>query len=146
MGCDIHICVEVLVNEKWEFFGYASMNRSYAMFTRIAGVRKEVTDFRGENIEPISLPRGIPDDISPLTKGHVDDWDYDGHSHTWLSSDEFRELDKWRKARWPAEYHDGMLEGLWFFGDYLESWEPKAQVLSSGSPVKDYRLVIWFDN
>lgn len=146
MGCDIHICVEVqLANGRWEFFGYTSMNRSYSMFTKIAGVRAGLTASRGYEIEPIALPRGIPDDISPLTKAYVQDWDCDGHSHTWLSSDEFRELDRWRKERWPNPYYDSMLEGFWFFGNHLEDWRP-SRPAEAESPIQDYRLVIWFDN
>ena len=79
MGCDIHLHQEVKINGIWYHYRHRSVDRSYKLFTLMAGVRNS-----GE-LEPVSPPKGLPEDITFLTRY---DWevneDQDGHSLSWL--------------------------------------------------------------
>lgn len=114
MGCDIHMEVEYLdkIEGTWqraekliankyhdpgdpssrsmireEWYG----DRSYDLFAMLANVRNG-RGFAGIPtgipIEPISQPRGIPEDCSDETQAFVDYWGEDGHSHSYLSLQE----------------------------------------------------------
>ena len=88
MGCDIHLILEKKIGANWVgvslFNGFHTRNyphtvypiavdRSYARFSALAGVRGDGPP-----------PRGVPDDISVLAKSIVDEYGNDGHSHSWL--------------------------------------------------------------
>lgn len=112
MGADIHVCVEQMVDGVgWEraespvpnrWYGFSDSDeepefvyddwfssRNYSLFAMLADVRNGYgfagVDI-GDQVEPISKPRGIPDDASASTKKEVDWWGCDGHSHTWFSA------------------------------------------------------------
>lgn len=76
MGCDIHGEFQTYNQDLKSWIGVPTnyeFNRHYVLFAMLADVRNEW------NIEPISLPRGIPPDID------INDHDpafY--HSHSWL--------------------------------------------------------------
>jgi len=42
----------------------------------------------GDGFEPITEPRGIPDDAAPLFLAECRSWDCDGHSHGWITLQE----------------------------------------------------------
>jgi hypothetical protein len=70
--------------------------RNYRLFGFLADVRNG-SGFggidTGDAVKPIAMPRGVPDDASPEYKEIVDEWDSDGHSHSWLTLKELREAD-----------------------------------------------------
>lgn len=97
MGCDIHSHVEILKDGKWV---NASLyvkgdkelervdpvrDRWYALFAQMAGVRLYTGD-----IQPVSLPRGLPSDVSEETKKDSKEWGEDGHSHSYLFLEEMQ--------------------------------------------------------
>lgn len=136
MGCDIHAHIELKVNGKWEHYSCPLLKRWYALFARIANVRND------GSIEPISLPRGLPDDLNIVTKLEADSWKGDGHHYTWLNKDELNELIKWAEDRmgndgWSFQHEQmGYLNGNDFL-QYAES-HPKE--------FEDVRFICWFDN
>lgn len=111
MGCDIHVHIEFKDHEggwfnvmphvynqyynpndpdsthepEWRTCNVGE-NRDYDLFTEIAGVR----DYTGENEHP--EPRGAPEDMHPVTKADCERWGCDGHSHSYLTFAELREL------------------------------------------------------
>jgi hypothetical protein len=103
MGCDIHMCLEYKtfkgewrncnLYEKDRYEGGYSMvsftrHRSYDLFAALCGVRNAY------DVEPISQPKGLPDDISDDTKGYlVGYWGDGGHSHSWNTLRELIEYD-----------------------------------------------------
>lgn len=94
MGCDIHFIIEQKVNDKW--VGVLSTDalvyrnrplgsvRNYEFFTKLASVRKE-----DNNKEVTPQPKGVPDDISDLSKMVIKSLEGDGHSHSWATAKEF---------------------------------------------------------
>lgn len=102
MGCDIHNYVEVKVNGKWKPIykpvkhkeyswtedAYAYNNRNYDLFAILANVRNGrgfAGCKTGDGFVPISMPKGLPDDISYEVKEQAESWDGDGHSHSFLT-------------------------------------------------------------
>lgn len=105
MGCDIHICLERKVNidgvdrwvnidphtwcehesklEKNDVYG----DRNYELFAAIANVRS-----RAEN--PHTEPKGMPKDCHKITKDCADEWGVDGHSHSYLTLSELKEINR----------------------------------------------------
>jgi hypothetical protein len=103
MGCDIHILTEKqLPNGTWEsldnsevqdegtddeYFDVThriSTDRNYALFGLMsAGVRCEF-DFSFVSKDK------FPDDASQLAKDYNEQWDCDGHSHSWLTLNEIK--------------------------------------------------------
>lgn len=115
MGCDIHMYAEKKIGDTWypftppehnkwyeedeedqPFNRQSALNhddvawdgRNYRIFAMLAGVRNGIgfaSVKTGEPITPISKPRGLPEDVSAEVKQESDDWDIDGHSHSWLT-------------------------------------------------------------
>lgn len=105
MGCDIHLYLEKkkIVNGKEEWincdrfvfneyydpadedgeteFNHKSIynGRNYSMFAILADVRND------GKIKPIAQPRGLPADCHKITKREAEEWDLDGHSHSYLT-------------------------------------------------------------
>src|SRR5689334_7537807 len=96
MGCDIHTYREKFIDGKWvtadpweadeyedvdgrkavPYKKAAFHDRNYNLFGLLAGVRNEL---------PQSLaPRGMPWDASEEVRKACEDWDSDGHSHSYL--------------------------------------------------------------
>ena len=144
MGCDIHMVVELRVGSKWigvngmhhvtthkrreDDLGFAipiASTRNYQRFARLAGVR-------GDGPEP----KGLPEDISDLTRLEVEGWDGDGHSHSWLPLKEaariWLETDRYDNEVDPESY-EAKFPASHFFG-------------VDDSRADDYRVVFWFDN
>lgn len=120
MGCDIHLFVEKRTDEKWECLneivddeGTLSTpyekeiyrERNYSLFALLADVRNSA------GVKPISEPRGLPEDVSEIVKKISDQWNGDGHSHSYytlkelldFSSDSMvREKGFMPKERWIA--------------------------------------------
>jgi hypothetical protein len=148
MGCDIHLFTEVKINSKWYCHAVCEVQRDYDLFYKMAGVRG-----RDNDTVPISLPKGLPDDISDVTKAYADYWDGDGHSYSWLNSNEILELEKWveceieerrNKSREPLPYDYPEKRWGYLFGnpwgDFINSerFDPEN--------IEDIRFVFWFDN
>ena len=89
MGCDIHSFAEVKCKNKWvQIEGLEPFDwRSYSMFAFLAGVRNY------DHCEPISEPRGIPEDISDNIKEMDIDNDWNLHSSSYLTLKELLDFD-----------------------------------------------------
>lgn len=62
-------------------------DRSYYVFSILADVRN------ARGFVPISEPKGLPDDVSPLVKRSSDSWGCDAHSHSYLTLKEIMDYD-----------------------------------------------------
>lgn len=129
MGCDIHCYVEKLGDDgiwrsvdpvgndprwmrpgqlQWDF------DRNYCSFAVMAGVRNS------HDMEPISEPRGLPSDVSPLVKAESDGFDVDGHSHSWLMLAELLAFDFDKGAK-----KVGVVD-MAEFKEYLKNGRPRS--------------------
>jgi len=139
MGCDIHAFLEMKVDGKWLQYAPIDMQRNYALFSKMAGVRGHV--------EPIDTPRGLPKNVSEVVQLHRDRWGRDGHSDSWLSAKEISELAEWADMN---SIRIGYFEdkfctfSMYFFGNTIESWIKYRSEYPAF--VEDIRLVFWFDN
>jgi hypothetical protein len=145
MGADIHAHVEIKVDGEWHYYGQLMIDRDYALFAKMAGVRNTYN-----KIQPMFPLRGLPEDISFLTSLHRQDWGVDGHSDSWISSDEYQELSKWYR-----EEYEGRITSI--HGIQRESW-PVLYLFGNSFRyfkkfkedypdfVEDFRVVFWFDN
>jgi len=145
MGCDIHLHIELKVSGKWEHYAAPSVDRWYKLFGLLAGVRDNA-------IKPISPPKGLPKDISVLTKLEREDMGRDGHTDSWLNANEIlilsETLNDW-----------GEKDNVGFLGYDLEqkilrtylfrnsfAGHVKYEDCSLPDGVEDVRFVFWFDN
>lgn len=104
MGCDIHFYVEKKDGDKWvsadkwtpsRWDGSLEVkhedsfydDRNYILFSVLADVR----NFRDTRINPISEPRGVPDDATQEVRDAV--FFYGDHSHSWLLVSEIEAYD-----------------------------------------------------
>jgi hypothetical protein len=115
MGCDIHSVAEVKVGESkygeefWEKAkcqfnsGYDNKavdepiyQRNYDLFAILADVRNGCGFAgvkTGSGFEPITNPRGIPEDACTVIKAMCWDYGSDGHSHSHITLKELLEYD-----------------------------------------------------
>lgn len=128
MGCDIHAHVEIKYKGKWEHYSVANIDRWYKLFGVMAGVRGDGPS--------IIAPRGIPEDVSVVTKLEIERWDGDAHTHSWFGKEELSELEKW--ARTQKQSLEGDILNCYVFGDGIFGEQMEG--------VEDVRLVFWFDN
>lgn len=135
MGCDIHAHSELKINGKWHHMSELDIDRNYMLFTKMAGVRNYDAEI------PISEARGIPKDVSELTKFLCDDYGSDGHSHSWLSSKEIKELIIWAEKELKWDAFDSSNQFGYLCGNGYDDWKP-----GDIKGLEDFRFVFWFDN
>ncbi len=124
MGCDIHGTVEKKVGEKWVMVNRLydeAIERNYARFAALAGVR-------GEGPKP----KGLPQDMADSTRIYVEEWEGDGHSHSWLIIEEAAKI--WMESDWGKD-------------DFARSY-PVVHYFNIEREIHpgEYRVVFWFDN
>jgi hypothetical protein len=146
MGCDIHLHIEVKLNGKWEHYAAPSVNRYYVMFERMAGVRGDITN-------AISIPKGLPEDVTTITRYDADRMGSDGHSHSWLGVDELMKLEDWLKTElrlYNGIYSHPDLEHeilhCYFFGNSFTGIKRYPTDYRGMPEIENVRFVFWFDN
>jgi len=128
MGCDIHAAVEKKVGDHWVMidrleYPQKAVERNYKRFSALAGVRGTGPD-----------PKGLPEDISESAKLFVEEWEGDGHSHSFL------ELTEAAKIFLATDFdRDGDFKNKYPLSYFFDIDDEKVQV-------GHYRLVFWFDN
>ena len=150
MGCDIHLHVEIKVkgNNEWQHYNQPHCDRYYPLFAKMANVRNYE---QYGPIEPISQPKGFPEDASLTTKFCYDYQYGDAHSASWLNLDEIKELSKWfnKELKKSDDYHGFESNNRfgYLFGNPFEGFNPPVKP-SAGYPedLQDVRFVFWFDN
>jgi hypothetical protein len=138
MGCDIHCFAEVKINGRWEHYGEIRIFRNYALFSQMADC--------GRGVErPISNNKGLPNDITFLTKYHRERWGGDGHSDSWFSPREVGRLFAWAEDDFAENFWRFELEQTGFlFGSGWADFEKYSEDRPAG--LEDFRWVFWFDS
>lgn len=103
-----------------EYYG----DRNYYIFGILADVRND------GGVEPIDYPKGIPDDASYGYLYKCEQWDSDGHSHSYFTLDELLNVD------W-SEYEPG------YISDFMETLEKMKEI--DEDPL-NVRCCFFFDN
>lgn len=160
MGCDIHLFIEHKDKQynHWEGFGgKINPGRNYDIFTRLCGVR----NYQKE--EPITFPRGLPEDISwrandentlfiddscadndgHCSKKQADEWVKQGYSKR-VSEHRITHPD-WHSHSWATAEE---LEKALTNSNYVDSeWTAVLIVLKHFESLgEEARIVFWFDN
>ena len=154
MGCDIHCNLEHRRNtesdwydidlyKKNKYFGeddepeYWKVSlynrRSYFLFGLLAGVRNY-------EVEPISQPRGIPDDVSESIKECYNKWGNDAHTPSWYTLYELKKAQNTLDEQVLQELIDAIELR------YIQSENYGYKKTLTEDEEKRIRLVFWFDN
>ncbi len=137
MGCDIHVCLEILIDNKWVMtanlpHGVRLKERDYNVFAALANVRNY-------NKIPFLEPRGFPEDAADSTKYLYEQWGNDAHTPSFLSV-------------------EAAMTCLLTHGYFVPNTERKVVALEQaadyfldldldpGDDIAEYRIVFWFDN
>lgn len=142
MGCDIHLFTEVKLAGKWHTYSTPDIDRWYALFEKMAGVR-------GDESNAIAPPRGLPADISAVAAWEADNWSLDGHSHSWLNAAEIAELCEWAEAQRKLHHPEGWRSWEMDSVGYLcgNGWSSFHKYPEHREPgLEDIRWIFWFDN
>ena len=144
MSCDIHAHAEVKINGRWHHWNHPRINRDYALFGTMAGVR-----YPERQKYPV---RGLPRNATAITKFDYKHWGRDAHSVSWLKAKEVNELIKWYQDTYQKsfEYEElGYIFGnVWDFQTYptketMDGCRPAYEGMPEG--LEDARLIFWFD-
>lgn len=146
MGCDIHTHIEIRYKGKWEHYACPSIDRNYALFGAMAGVRG--------GGPAIVEPKGVPKDMSIITRLSWERWGTDAHTASWFNEEEIDQLSAWLRKQ--AQKSDklyltcdlefGILKGTYMFGNSLTAFKhyDGYEYLPEGCDA--VRLIFWFDN
>lgn len=132
--------------------------RSYSLFSLLADVRNDGT------IEPISEPKGLPDDLSPEIQKLSDEWGIDGHSHSYFTLGDLLDVD-WTGSMgskcvtddlgWYRKWYSEFIVSdnknsltlnnckALLAGSFMDTIEDLKEI---GKPPENIRIVFWFDN
>lgn len=140
MGCDIHVHVEVRVDDEWLHYSNPIVDRDYELFAYMGGARSD-----GFGFTPISDGRPLPADMSAVTAACYAHEKSDAHTEGFLCGKEIADVEKWcwerrdgkytRRHFAPFGYICG--NGVGMTGDRGSSYP---------SEFDDVRLIFWFDN
>lgn len=144
MGCDIHAHFEIMLNGTWHHYSKPNLERNYLLFSKMAGVRNS----EHRPIVPICQPKGLPNDMSVITRFEAVEMGPDGHSHSWFNAEEIKEI---------IEFHVEIAKG-WCATDAMVEHDQWKYLCGGGwksfkkyrgsypASIQDIRLVFWFDN
>jgi len=136
MGCDIHVHIECKIAGQWHHVNAPNIRRNYNLFALMAGVRAGK-----DSPKPMAKPRGVPDDMSVITRIDYERMDTDGHTHSWLTGDELERVIRWHEE---DEGRDAIHVRLRQWGFLFEGSFSAEE--HAGHGVEDVRVVFWFDN
>lgn len=139
MGCDIHGHFELKIKDRWIYYAPANFDRNYSMFAKLAGVRD-----CGAEPDKIDDPRGLPTDITEMTRIHAQRWEGDAHSHSWVNSQEYAKVMNAIRAEISDVRLERRLDRVWLFGNSFYDFHQYRE--SFPEFVEDFRMVFWFDN
>lgn len=144
--CEIHYVIEQEHNGEWVgVFGtdnrltypncdsnrplpvFVFKNRDYKFFAELAGVRG-----------PGPEPRGLPEDLSSMSRMYTDSWGPDGHSHSYLPLRDF-------VTKWLIANNESITP---IVKEKLKGNDPVLEVVKKLGirQIDKYRVVFWFDS
>lgn len=141
IGCDIHVHIEVKMEGEWRHYSNPHVERNYRLFSLMADVRNY------KDLEPISQPKGLPSDVTYLTRVDHEHWGVDVHDESYLTIGELIEL----KYRWKKLNHKNPMNEFleivfhtYVFSRGITGWYEYPS--DNHMDIEDLRIVFWFDN
>jgi hypothetical protein len=122
IGCDIHVYLELMFEEKWLYIGELQSKRQYDVFGRLAGVRSDEAPF-------VKIIERLPENASEGVKEQFSDWEGDAHSLSVITMEEL----------------EGFVQKFKEKSFFVKKWLKVCQQ-SIGAGAEDARVIIWFDN
>jgi len=149
MGCDIHLHTEIKLDGVWHHYNAPHIRRMYALFSLMANVRNVHLDNK-DYIVPISLPKGLPEDLSVITQLSYNRWELDAHNMSWFNAEEIFLLEEWMAKNAPSFVREFDNWGFLFGNDWggFHSWDRTDYDGYYEYPpeIEDIRFIFWFDN
>lgn len=146
MGTDIHCHLErrAAAGQPWERVADAAVvsDRNYNLFAIMADVRNGrgfAGVKTGDGFEPISSPRGLPEDCTSGVREDADGWGIDGHSHSWLTVADIMAYD-WSQATTLTGVVDIPQLARWKLMGSPDSWS--GSISGPGIGIVDQRLAV----
>jgi hypothetical protein len=144
MGCDIHVHIEVRIDGVWEHYAHPSVSRNYVLFAKMAGVRNYQ-----KKIAPISKPKGVPSNMTKITRLDLEAWDTDAHSVSWFDLQDIMKLEEWLKEQdWGGVLKNDLEYGVlrtYLFGNSFSGLVKYPEDIRIPG-LEDARFIFWFDN
>lgn len=140
MATDIHTHIEVKLEGRDEWLHYAApaVQRNYTLFGLMSNIGRDL------DVRPIVPPRGLPADLSEITRAcwEADSRSFRPHGMSWLGVKDLRIL----RARYSdalGTRFDGLRDDLehGIFRTYLDG----SALTDIRAPFADLRVVFWFD-
>lgn len=142
MGTDMHLVVEIKVEDRWELYTYTQPSRYYDAFNKLAGVR-------GEPQGGVLGKPGLPTDMSVSAKiisEHVHNQTSVRKDRTLDSDDICKFYEWWDRRNSPRLYDFSHLERwlhTYLFGNGFNFKDfPRHEIVDG---VTDVRWVLFFD-
>jgi len=128
MGTDCEVHIEIKIEGVWHHYRHIEqLPRLYSFFGLMAGVRGYPT---------LVKPKGVPEDMTVVTKSNYDEFGYDDHTHSWLSSKEIIDVGEQQKEKLEAFF------GLLFGSDWEDFYTHRSMYPDF---LEDFRFIFWFN-
>lgn len=131
MGCDIHMMVERKKKNRKTWVHETGMEyrpRNYDLFALLAGVRSY------DGTQAVFPEAGVAPDASARFKEHCDKYGSDGHSHSFLSCQQYKSVLESYRIKHPSAYP---------LTEYLDALYQMEDIISEGHQA---RVCFFFDN
>ena len=136
MGASIHMHIELKSGDTWHHYSAPHIFRNTVFFDLVSGMY--------ERIKPVTSPRGLPQDITFVTKFCYDQdrSGYHLHHEGWLGADEIVKLQRCMIQEYESRGLDRMDADLDdnFFHTYING---NSVIQHQGWD--DVRFIFWFD-
>ena len=131
MGTDIHTHIEVKIKgrEEWLHYSAPEVQRNYTIFGLMSDIGRDL------GVRPIVPPRGLPADLSVITRAcwEADSKHFWPHGASWLGVKDLRVLRNRLKGILGPDFD-------WLKHDLL-----RFALTDVRAPFADLRIVFWFD-
>ena len=139
MGMDIHAHIEVKDNGQWYHYGSPHIKRDYILFSLLKDTRHSL-----DWVNSIIPARGIPEDVSYITKKEWENSEFCYHSPSYIKADELEELERViNKCHSITNGFDECKIDIDF--DIFKTLCNNNSLIAHDG-YEDLRVVYWFDN
>ena len=135
IDCCLHS--EIKIGGVWHHYSVSSLQADLDLFGKMGwdGDKDSICT-------PISIPKGMPEDISLITKIDYDLWKNDAFCQSWLGASEIIQIDSWYDSI-KGRSHPSLDKQLgYLFGHSFQSF--LAFRSDYPTQIEDIRWIFWF--